>query len=271
MPANGGTWMILIGCGIWSAVIPLKWVGVEQLIFTALPLLFLLSFSASSGQWRPREFYDLRSTRVEIRFGGDIKFNPKAPNAQLIESYLGPMEPHWSGGGGCNYPIVTRRTMPAFSPNFLLRDYLALLPDEPARRQVVACLTDPKNNLRMHQSTLLILLKIRGYPPGYDRMSWWAKHQGIFVSEPDLQRVVDTTLGWSNAFWRSIPSSQRKIHETQAAAASGKLVDLLETHRGLAMRIEWSAPIGPDEMWQRAQHSQLVNCIERVAWWPRVK
>lgn len=272
-PANGGTWMVLIGCAIWSILIPLKWVGIEQIVLSALPILYLFSFFNTNSQFGHRKSYDLRTTRVEIRFaGGDIKFRPEAPNAQLIESYLGPMEPHWSGGGRCDVPKINRYTMPAFSPNVLLHDYMGLLPDEAARRQVLSCLTDPDNHLRMHQALLLAVLKYRGYPPEYDRDSWWVKHQDIFVIEPDPQRARDMTYMWMQGFAAALyPSSGPALDAASSPRTPFEQADLFFRHAAKFQYLNLDGSPPSVQLSREEQFAKEFGAYHRVAWWPRVK
>jgi hypothetical protein len=73
---------------------------------------------------------------------------------------------------------------------------MALLPDDNARKTVVASVMDEKNYMRFHQNLLLYALQAIGYPPEEPREVWWARHKNLFAVEHDAVRAAERVWGW---------------------------------------------------------------------------
>jgi hypothetical protein len=142
---------------------------------------------------------DVRGGRNGIQLFSDFSFSWPGPNTALIEEYLGPLEPEWeqqwylSRGYAGQEERVNRQSIIRRSD---LPEILAMLPSAAARRQALACVTNPKNLARVHQGMWLVAIKIFGYPQGSDVESWWRQDAKSFRSTEDPDEASRLVYGW---------------------------------------------------------------------------
>ncbi len=143
--------------------------------------------------------FDDRGGREGTLLTPGLRFGRSGRNTALLESYLGRLEPNWWVQAP-RFPHIRDGNERVYSRSMIrsenLPAILAMLPSDSARRQVLACLTDPENRLRVHQGLLLACLNRFGYPEGYDVERWWAAHEPAFVPERDPARAVRIAYGW---------------------------------------------------------------------------
>jgi hypothetical protein len=154
-----------------------------------------------------RDYYSLfddRGGRRGIQIPPGLRFGRDGQNTALLESYLGPLPPNWWEQAPL-WPGIRDGNERVHSRNVISYHYLpsilAMLPSDAARRQVLRCLTDPENRLRVHQGLLLACLACWGYPEGFDAESWWQHHQVWFVQERDPVHAARVTYGWTSLLW----------------------------------------------------------------------
>lgn len=148
---------------------------------------------------------DIRGGRqgIEIR-PGEFRFSRTGPNTRLLEEFLGPLAPEWSGADIRHMSFWFGRWKDGderfHTRSIIYREYLPdlldLLPHREARVQVLECSTDPNNLVKLHQEMLLVAVKELGYPPGYDAHTWWDKHNKLFVAESVPRNAVMLAGGW---------------------------------------------------------------------------
>lgn len=198
LPVDGWTWAVVLGVTAWSAT-----AGPGQRLRALTPILLIayhifLFYSMD-------ELFDTRGGRRGVRFWPTgLAFAQHGPNTRLLERSLGPLPPEWRHGWKSINPLFGSirdgdERVHQYSVIFreYLPDALARLPSDAARKQVLHCLTEPKNLLRVHQGLLLVCLKDWGYPPGMDAVSWWERHRPLFRVECDARQAVLTVAGWT--------------------------------------------------------------------------
>ncbi len=142
---------------------------------------------------------DVRGGRNGIQLLFDFSYTWPGANTALIESYLGPVEPEWEGqwylsqGYAGSEERVNRQSILRKTD---LPDILALLPSDAARRQALACMTNPKNLARVHQGLLLVSLKTFGYPDGENAEGWWKRHAADFRAVENADEAAKLVFGW---------------------------------------------------------------------------
>ncbi len=264
-PINAFTWTMLavvLVCSALPGLFRLRW-GTAVLItllgvyiafpgpFLVIPLLERWSLCDDHGGRRGLQISPM------LRFGHD------GPNTALLESYLGPLPPNWWMQAP-QFPHIRDGNERVQSRNPILRDYLpeilALLPDDAARKQVLTCLVDPENRLRVHQGLLLACLMELGYPPGLDAEGWWQEHRRLFTCEHDPMVAAKLTRGWlrrigrlstSTEPWGAV-SSLSSAARYQERGSWGGHYDFGEA----VSKLEWNHR--PDE----------IDASENVVWWP---
>ncbi|MBX3466121.1 MAG: hypothetical protein KF878_04365 [Planctomycetes bacterium] len=167
-----------------------------------IPLLFHLHLHFP---WESAYLQDVHGGRIGVRLFPDLRFGRAGPNTFLLERQLGPLNAEWRHR--CTRSMLLgdwRDGNERVNSRSLIyhEDYpeiLAMLPDEEARRQVSACLTDTGNLIRVHQGLLLACLKALGYPRGHDARTWWAAHQWAFVRISKPEEAAPFVHGWADS------------------------------------------------------------------------
>lgn len=192
---------LLVGTGL----VGLVRVGASARVrwaLAAIPLLFHLHLHAP---WESSHLQDVRGGREGVRLFPGLRFGRDGPNTALLERLLGPLEAEWRHQAIRSMLLIDWRdgNERVNSRSLIRRDdyseILAMLPDDAARRQVSACLTDARNLARVHQGLLLACLKALGYPAGHDATSWWAAHAWAFARIPDPEEAAAFVHGWTHA------------------------------------------------------------------------
>lgn len=164
---------------------------------------------------------DIRGGRNGIQLLSDFSFSWPGPNTALLETYLGPLHPEWeqqwylSRGYAGQDERVNRQSIIRRSD---LPEILAMLPSEAARRQALACVTNPKNLARVHQGMWLVAIKVFGYPDGLDAESWWRQDAKSFRSTEDANEASRLVYGWR--------SEVELLADEEARASSADLISI---------------------------------------------
>lgn len=193
-----------LGLGLGLCTLGLVHLGVSargRWALAAIPLLFHLQLHVPvESDW----LQDVRRGRVGVRVTPGFRFGRDGPNTALLQEYVGPLPAEWRHRCVrsmllCDWRDGNERVN---SRSLIHRDdlaaVLAMLPDRDARKQVVGCLTDSGNLLRVHQGLLLTCLKVLGHPAGHDARSWWRAHAWVFVREADPERAAGWVQGWTD-------------------------------------------------------------------------
>lgn len=199
-PGDAWTWACL---SIYCAVLTLSWLTHASRLNWAKNLItgfFLLSLFVP---YQDNEIQDLRGGRWgTIILPWQLKFGRNGENTEFLENHLGPLKPELRFK--LNRSKVFSRSLEnpeqvnsrSLIVSRRLEDILRRLPDRAACDQVLNCLTEPNNLLRVHQSMLLTALDAKGFPKGYDKWSWWQAHRWIFVVEKSGLRAAYITYEW---------------------------------------------------------------------------
>lgn len=220
---------------------------------------------------------------LELRFGGD------GPNTKLLEKHLGTLEPEWRqrfslprGSRGGYERVHSLSLIYSVSlPKILLR-----LPNTDARQQVLACLTDSKNLLRVHQGLLLAALEAKGYPDGYEAGSWWKKHQWFFVVEDSALRATYLTDGWARRF-NTYHESLERERSSRRSNELARQVSAAKRQEGISRGGEYAFREGRSYLKTlQSEYAELLNSGDpriynsvlgrleeefqnkKVVWWP---
>ncbi|MDF1665222.1 MAG: hypothetical protein P1V97_25895 [Planctomycetota bacterium] len=163
-------------------------------------ILFLLSLACPMvSHW----IQDVRGGREgTILSPWQFQFGREGKNTALLESYLGPIKPDWRHRASRSNWISWKDGNERVNSKSLiysetLPKILHRLPTSAARRQVLRCLSDSSNLMRVHQGLLLAALDLHGYPEGYQSMIWWKAHRWIFVVEKSGLRAAYMTEHWT--------------------------------------------------------------------------
>lgn len=259
------SWSIVGLClGIIVALVGVR--SSYRRIWLAIAVLFYASF-----------FFPLESDNlVDIRSGRfgvallptGFRFGRHGPNSALLQSYLGPLTPEWSHSSIRSMLLHTWRDGDerVNSRSIIFRDSLPQilnrLPSDDARRQVLRCVTDSDNLLRVHQGLLLTCLNEWGYPPGFDANSWWVRHALLFHAEYDVTSAIELVWGWTDRIREVQEDRPREINaqlyaaDNQEKGSWGGDVDFRRFFELRLAQDDPSKPLRPDN---------------RVAWWPRRK
>ncbi|MDF1665221.1 MAG: hypothetical protein P1V97_25890 [Planctomycetota bacterium] len=201
-PLNAWTWSCLAICGSVLMLVclarPTRFFFLRHIV--TLPFLLSLIVPLESN-WI-QDVHGGRTGAVispwALRFGRD------GENTELLESYLGELKPKWRHQSIRSMAFerwsdgderVNSRSL-IYSKR--LEKILFRLPNRAARRQVLDCLTDSSNLLRVHQGLLLAALDAKGYPDGHDSATWWEAHSWVFVVEKSGLRAAYITHGWTD-------------------------------------------------------------------------
>lgn len=214
-PLDAFTWTVLallllaaLVAGLRKSRVGLGLVG-GFFLYLALPDPFL--YIPFLERWA---LFDDRGGREGTLLSPSLRFGHAGPNTALLESHLGPLEPNWWRSAP-RFPHIRDGNERVDSRSMIrsanLPAILAMLPSDAARRQVLACLTDPDNRLRVHQGLLLACLKRLGYPAGYDAQNWWTAHEPVFIREPDPHQAVRIVYGWLEEVNRLPTGGSREI------------------------------------------------------------
>jgi|GEM_PF-1653729 len=190
-----------------------------------------------------------------------LRFGRDGPNTELLESYLGPLPANWWQQAP-HFPYIRDGNERVQSRNPIRREYLpemlARLPNDAARKQVLTCLVDTENRLRVHQGLLLACVMDLGYPPGLNAEGWWQAHQEVFRPEHDPIVAAKMTRGWLRRIrrlpvdWDGAVGSLSRAADYQERGAWGGHEDFGEAVREL----EWRHRPRP------------VADSNNVVWWP---
>ena len=154
----------------------------------------------------------------------DISFARPGKNTELIEKYLGRVEPAWR--------MIRSQSLPRGGSYFhrkslfLWFDFqegLKVLPNEDTRKQVMVCICEPENMMRIHQGLLWVAITVYGYPKGIDAEKWWHQHGHNFRIERDAAIAVQQVQGWTYAIeqhWRADNTPLNKQHSWMHSALS---------------------------------------------------
>jgi hypothetical protein len=261
-PLDSFTWTalaVVLACSALPGIFRLRWrtaVLISLLgVYIAFPGPFLVI--PLLERWSLCDDHGGRRGRL---ISPGLRFGHNGPNTELLESYLGPLPPNWWLQAP-QFPYIRDGNERVQSRNPILRDYLpdmlARLPDDAARKQVLSCLVDPENRLRVHQGLLLACLLELGYPPGLDAEGWWRAHRDLFKREHDPIAAAKLTRGWLRKIGR-LPTASDAVGSLYGAAdyqesgSWGGHYDFGEAVRNL----EWNRR--PDE----------IDASENVVWWP---
>jgi len=200
-PIDGMTWLALGTATLWLLVMAIGIRRAGDILFGVPPLVLLFLVFVP---WQCYRLQDLRGGRVGAEVWPCFRFGKDGPNTALLESHLGPLEPIWEHQciGSMMFYLGDWRdgNERVNSRSIIRQDYLpellARLPNDEARRQVLSCVTEPENLLRVHQGLLLVCLKTLGPPPGYTVDSWWKKHAVLFYIERDAETSTRLVWGW---------------------------------------------------------------------------
>jgi hypothetical protein len=283
-PLDAATWMVFSGGVLWSllfaSVLPRARGAVPSsfvpVVFQALVLAYLLApreierFVPLDGDY----IQDIRGGRHGTQFAG-MRFGQPGPNTALLESYLGPLEPKWKHQC-CLSPWVRDGNERVNSRSIIRRDYLpdvlAMLPDDEARRTVLACMTDPDNLLRVHQGLLLTCVCAWGYPPTHDAVTWWAKHGWVFHSERSARDAWRVMWGWREKIQEAAPGREKLAeHDERERQVWSQLRAAEYQERG-----GWggdeaiAALLNPEPSWlDSSRRPAVANLgVDRIDWWP---
>jgi len=195
-----------------------------------------------------------------------FRFGYVGPNTRLLEHRLGSLEAQWQERGTQFMLLSTWRDGDErvncrnliFSEE--LPAILEQLPTDEARQEVLTCLTDSTNLMRIHQGLLLTCLKELGYPPGMDAQTWWDKHSWVFQRERDPVRAVKITWGWTER----LPENSNRIAITRQLRA------VYYQERGI-----WGGDVAFGEAVINLQGARNVGNnndlelgVNRIVWWP---
>jgi hypothetical protein len=140
-----------------------------------------------------------------------------------------------------------------------------MLPTDEARTQVLACLADTENLLRVHQGLLLTCLREWGYPAGHNAASWWARHRHLFRHEYDPRAAALTVAGWQEWLVRHRDMANDVGGQAMAAhyyqlgswgARWGKHPQFAEEYERLREQAQVDGKRDPD------------HGLKEVVWWP---
>jgi len=196
-----------------------------------------------------------------------LLYRKDGPNTQLLRRLgaLGETKWEWAGVRSTGFGFGTWRDGADVMVEFALigqphlGSVLERLPEDLARRQVLARLGDPENCARVYQEMLLVMLWEYGYPPGLDAQSWWARHAEIFRSHPNPEATARLVDGLADHFEQVLEQRPAKRPEVDLAWA------VLTSQGGvvggdgrvcLALKVIHGEPLATDA-W-----------VNRIAWWP---
>jgi hypothetical protein len=204
--------------------------------------------------------------RWGLQISPGLRFGRDGPNTKLLESYLGPLPPNWWLQAP-HFPYIRDGNERVMSRNPILRDYLptllSRLPDDAARKQVLTCLVDPENRLRVHQGLLLACLMELGYPPGLDAKGWWKAHRDLFKCGHEALAAAKLTRGWTRKIER-LP--QRPLNGEPRSAVSSLITAANYQERGAWGGHEDFGEAVWSLEWKR--HPAEIDATGHVVWWP---
>lgn len=262
-PIDGFTWFVLAATPLTAGVAGyfrrrvITGVVVVFSLFLAFPDPFLVI--PLPGRW---SLFDDRGGREGTSLSPGLRFGRPGRNTALLESHLGRLEPNWWVQAP-RFPHIRDGNERVYSRSMIrsenLPAILAMLPSDTARRQVLACLTDPDNRLRVHQGLLLACLKQFGFPAGFDAERWWAFHEPTFVRERDADRAARVAYEWLedanrlSSSWSGELGGQLSAASYHVRGHWGR-----DHHFGVAYRQLQDAP--------RSEREGLP--LVKVIWWP---
>jgi hypothetical protein len=256
MPATTATWCLLIGCVLWCVVLATKLEPRVTLFAVLIPLTLQFHLVAKILPIEQRQFVDLRRMREDYSPFRNVMFVQPSHSTKIIASYLGPAESHWvstSQLGILKYSILAHDD---------LEKYLAVLPSDDARRQVLSALTDHENLLRHHQELLLIAIRAIGYPRGEDPAAWWEKYSYVFRSYHDAAQAVAVARGWRKAIEKRLLGRLEKGDlKDPTAQIWGMPFNIV--HRVEFGRTEFAEAAEADPLWDKP-----LDPKDRIIYWP---
>ena len=217
----------------------------------------------------PYTLFDLHRGRLGVRFFSFAQFGGPGPNTRRITRLLGATEPAWEYGS----PIMSfmrdgddRIDYCSVVFDDCLGSGLDLLPSDAARKRVPACLTDPSNRARVHQSLLFTSLALLEHPAGYNAESWWARHRWAFTRVSDPAAAARLVYGWREAteafaprirpFWEI--DWQRRSCEYQERGGWGGDRELSRAYETIESEVRYA---------ENGEDSPLRGHKE-IDWWP---
>ncbi|HYG73975.1 MAG TPA: hypothetical protein VEK08_03125 [Planctomycetota bacterium] len=183
----------------------------RRLFYIGLGIFYFLCFVPAESS----NYQDLSGGRHGVEIFPGMLFGKPGFNTALIEARLGPRPPRWKHasirsllfGLGSWRDGNERVDICSLAYKDWLSSVLAKLPSQEAQTQVLKCLTDERNFMRVHQGLLLTGLLILDYPAGNDAESWWRKHRELFRREYNAHAAVRSVAGWRQRMAKCIPET----------------------------------------------------------------
>jgi hypothetical protein len=185
--------------------------SVRRAICLFIPLTYVYLFYP----WESFYYHDLRSDRHGVKIYPELLFGKDGKNSELIRRFLGYHSPEWQYGCIRSFAFGfgdwrdgnERVDSCSLIHQDCLSQLLEKLPDENARAEVLHCITNSKNLLRVHQGLLLSCIYQLGYPNGHTSESWWKKHSSLFMSTEDAVAAASMVAGWRIRIEKSLPEN----------------------------------------------------------------
>ncbi len=210
-PIDHFTWATLIGSVFWAILIAfsfprsLSWFAVGPSILLTTILVCLVE---SANPWNSLLLHRFSAHMIqEIHRGGvgvsflGLNFGWPGPNTAMLQEQLGPIRDEWRHLASLRVARDGNERVNCTSLIYDsdLRKILAKLPNDAARKQVLQCLTDSRNYMRVHQGLLLTCVYVLDYPPGFDKERWWNRHGEFFTREHNPKVAIQKLWGMAEA------------------------------------------------------------------------
>jgi len=246
----------------------LRWIVMGVFFVYAAWLAFPLDSS---------NFTDLCNGRTAVGVHpGGLLFARNGPNTRLIQKYFGERQAKWIWKNtrfhllGKVWGEGDRVDWKSVVFQSYLPEALSMLPSDEARTQVLGCVTDSGNLIRVHQGLLLACLKTFGYPKGYDSRTWWDEHKWVFVVERDPLTAARMVWGWLDATYVLAP-------QRPTPKAAWALQDIRTQQYAVESQQNWGTTnfsfAGAYSALERDEglRAQAPGVTQRVVWWPELR
>ena len=222
-PINILTWIVVF----LPLVVGLPFLFVPKMkvvwfVFPAFFLVYLYFFS--SGEW----LLDIQTGCLGKKIMPGIAFfTHRGENTDLIKEFLGDLEPYWCYGGLVNPGNIRDADERVNSRSLVfrtdLREIIDLLPSVEAKRKVLKCISNPQNQLRLHQGMLLVCLRILGFPKGMSSQDWWTANEFVFIEEPDGKKCAAFVQGWGKKIEDASMKRLRQLTDDEKGEINSQL------------------------------------------------